>query len=504
MLSLTKKQTEVLKIIEKQEHIFITGGAGVGKSFLIKHFINNLPNGSYSVVAPTGVAAIAIGGTTIHRFFGLSIAPAINQNDGHRDKIVELLKGGLNTIIIDEIGMVRSDTFQLIMLILAKSVSRANEDEDIKIKMPKIILVGDPFQLPPVARDNDIEHIEMFINTRSPWFFDAPEYSNLNFKMLELTEIVRQKEDKKFAEILNRIRLGSHTQSDIKIMNKCVSNNKKDDDGMVLAAINSDVNRINNNKLKLGKKGTKVKVYKAIVIDIDGKVNIKNFPIEEKLRLKKGARVIVTSNKNDNEGNLIYTNGDMGTVTQLEDDIIFVSLDKGFMVEIERNEFEDIDYKAVTNKKGKKEVIAFARGKVRQFPLKLGWAISIHKSQGATYDNAILDLSNVFAEGQAYVALSRLSSLGGLKLKTSITMNTISTNQRVLEFFTKEKDKPKSPNPKNTKTKTKKIPTTSAERQRKFVEKQKQLGRNKIPLFMTREEEKIIKNTLKTLRQNSE
>jgi ATP-dependent exoDNAse (exonuclease V) alpha subunit len=478
-MNLSDEQKKLLKLLDKSENnVLVMGGAGVGKSFIIKQYIDTLEQGSYILTAPTGIAAQNIGGATLHRTFRLSIEPLYSQEPNIK-KLVEMLQAGLKTVIIDEIGMVRSDLFETVIRTLQKASAEAIKD------MPKIVLVGDPFQLPPVVKEQDKEMIKLVTNNTSEWFFDAPAFQELNFKIFELTEIQRQKDDKMFAELLNRIRVGKVLKKDLRLLNKRVVE-KPDANAIVLATTNRKANEKNTQMLD-NIKGEK----QYFDVQTEGVIKINDFPIEEKLVLKKNARVLVTAN--DQSSQKRYINGDIGTVIDFNSDIVLVKLDNGTTVNIERSEFKDIEYKIVEKKlnngKIKKMIEQNTLGTAKQFPLKLGWAYTVHKSQGQTYRKCHIDLGRVFADGQTYVALSRATSLDGLTLASKITKDDILTNQRVIDFFIKKKRKLRRAK-------------TSTERQREFRKRQKELGRKSQSFWLTDEEYQKFKEYLSLIRQN--
>jgi ATP-dependent exoDNAse (exonuclease V) alpha subunit len=477
-MKLSGEQKKLLELLEKSEsNVLVMGGAGVGKSFIIKQYIDTLERGSYILTAPTGIASQNIGGATLHRTFKLSIEPLYSQEPNIK-KLVEMLKAGLEVVIIDEIGMVRSDLFETVIETLEKASIEAKKN------MPKIVLVGDPFQLPPVVKEKDKEMIELVTGNNSEWFFDAPAFQKLNFKIFELTEIQRQKDDKIFAELLNRIRIGKVLKKDLKLLNKRVVD--PDAHAIVLATTNKRA-KIKNTQMLDDLDGKK----QYFDVQIEGVIqNINDFPIEEKLILKKNARVLVTANDSSSEKR--YINGDIGTVIDFNDDVIIVELDNGAVVNIERSEFNDIEYKIVEKKlnngKIKKVIEQHTLGTARQFPLKLGWAYTVHKSQGQTYHKCHIDLGRVFADGQTYVALSRATSLEGLTLASKITEEDILTNKRVVDFFVKKKQKLRA--------------KTSTERQKEFRKRQKELGRKSQSLWVTDEEYQKVKEYLSQIRKS--
>lgn len=415
--------------------VFLTGKAGTGKTT----FLRNLPNITrkrMAVVAPTGVAALNAGGVTIHSFFQLPFTPYIPEGadvsfvtkdeDGNavREQFrmsgnkIKLLRS-LDLLVIDEISMVRSD-----LLDAVDSVLRHYRRSSLPFGGVQLLMIGDLYQLTPVVKEEEWRIISRFY--RSPYFFDSNALKKVDYVTVELTHIFRQQDDV-FISILNQIRTNTLTSESLAVLNSRVSTNTDNDDeqNIRLTTHNNDANGINTSKLD-ALEGQEYK-FEADIID--------NFPpymypTDETLTLKVGAQVMFI--KNDSSPAKLYYNGKIGKITEIDDTKIMV-LCKGDLspIEVKEEKWENIQY-VVNNET--KEIEQNVIGEFIQYPLRLAWAITVHKSQGLTFDRAIIDVHAAFAFGQVYVAFSRCKSLEGLTLKTPISSQMIKSDSEVVTF----------------------------------------------------------------------
>lgn len=428
-----------VEFVEKTDKIlFLTGKAGTGKTTFLK-YIRRITNKNTVVLAPTGVAAINAGGVTINSFFQIPFGPFIPEDSRLRtytfgddkqsiyntfkynaDKL-QIIKN-LDLLIIDEISMVRCDTLDVIDRIL--KVFRK------KLYLPfggvQVILIGDPFQLPPIAESEQWEILSQFY--RTTFFFSSKIIEANKPLYIELKKIYRQNEIE-FIDLLNKVRINNLAQDDFKLLNsKYNPNFSHSDDYIILATHNRKVNETNLNKLN--QLNSSLFTYEAV---ITGVFPDSNKPTEESLKLKEGAQIMFV--KNDVGEIKKYYNGKLGKIKSLTEDTITVNFDDEDEIEIERTVWENITYKYNAEKrKIEQEVI----GTFEQFPIRLAWSITVHKSQGLTFDKVIADLDSAFSSGQVYVALSRCTSMNGLVLKSKIHPHSIKTDENVIEFAKSE------------------------------------------------------------------
>lgn len=412
--------------------VFITGKAGTGKTTFLKK-LKTICCKNLAVVAPTGVAAINAGGSTIHSFFSLPFTPFVPTLEGktnlikkqHVNNIRKNIYKELELLIIDEISMVRADLLDAIDTILRHHRKEPNKP----FGGVQVIFIGDLYQLPPVAKNEEWELLSQFYKT--PFFFHSKVIEMLPPVYLELKHIFRQC-DKNFIKLLNEIRNNELSTTSKDIIRKKINrqlNGIKRSDYIILTTHNYKANSINAEEMDKIKSPTFQ--FEAIV---SGDFPEKNYPNEPILTLKKGARVMFIAN--DRESPHRYFNGKIGTVTELSDDTIMVRCDDSDTdIKVAYEVWENISYNVdVETKQIEEEVL----GTYKQYPLRLAWAITVHKSQGLTFEKAILDLEQAFAAGQVYVALSRCRSLEGIILKSSINQRTLSTDEHILEFSNKQ------------------------------------------------------------------
>lgn len=399
--------------------LFVTGKAGTGKTTFIKG-IQKLIKKNFLVLAPTGIAAMNVGGQTIHSFFGL-LFEAIGSGtklEVSREKR-DVLKY-TDTIIIDEASMVRCDWVDSIDRFL-----RSLMETHLPFGGKQVVFVGDLFQLPPVVKygSADYEMLCDMYGSGTPYFYKANVIKRMNLPKIEFQKVYRQK-DSRFLEILDRMRLGENTCEDLDMLNQQVSSNDKVGDfAVILTAYVKMADGINEKKLD--DIDSNEFCYKG---DIEGDFRIWDTPVPMELRLKVGAQVIFCRN----DFGLGLVNGTIAKVVELSDEHIKVVLDNGKEINVEKMRWEKRE--SVYNKETKK-VETEITGSFTQYPLKLAWAITIHKSQGMTFDRMHFDLTRgTFAPGQAYVAISRMRSLDGLTLSNKIRHNHILQNTEIKAF----------------------------------------------------------------------
>jgi len=419
-----------------ERSLFLTGRAGTGKTTFL-HTLKKLNlDKNMAVVAPTGVAAINAKGKTLHSFFRIDPRqlflpgdPRLQPNSLNKKSSIfhtfQYKKDQLDVIrrldllVIDEVSMVRVEILDVIDQILRVFRKKAY----LPFGGVQLILIGDPFQLPPVVRNEDWEHLKHHYNTR--FFYGANSFKALMPVHIELQKIYRQK-DEVFKSLLNRVRENLHTHEDIAILNRTAGQYdiKLLDQGYILLGThNASINEVNATKLK-DLEGEE-KLFKAVITD--------NFPTSmapfepQDLLLKVGAQVIFM--KNNPEAR--YYNGMIGKVLEMSDTKIKVENNSGFIYEVERELWENIEYKY--NEK-ENHIESKTVGTFSQFPLKLAWAITVHKSQGLTFDKAVLEIHRSFEAGQVYVALSRCTSMEGMVLKSRISEYSVKVSADSVNF----------------------------------------------------------------------
>ena len=416
-----------LQFIDKTDrNIFVTGKAGTGKTTFL-HQIKRDSLKRMVIVAPTGVAAINAKGVTIHSFFQMPFGPILpnqiaNTSNAQRKfnkTKIDIIKS-LDLIIIDEISMVRADLLDGI-----DQVMRRYKNRNKVFGGAQVLMIGDLQQLAPVVRPNEWSLLQQHYNT--VYFFSSKAYQEANVVSIELKHIYRQKNED-FITILNEIRNDNLSEKSAKILNSRYApafSPTKDDGYITLTTHNKRANLINNSELN--KLKTKSSFFDA---EVSGKFNENSFPNSEKLELKIGAQVMFI--KNDSSPDKRYYNGKIGIVTDISRESVTVQCpDEINEIVTERETWNNINYSINDETKEIKEDIT---GSFVQIPLRLAWAITIHKSQGLTFEKAIIDAEASFAHGQTYVALSRCTSLEGLVLKTPISSSAIINDKTVSVF----------------------------------------------------------------------
>lgn len=414
---LSAEQAAVFATIEStRENIFVTGRAGTGKSTLLNHLSWNTSK-QLVISAPTGVAALNVGGQTIHSLFRLPIG-VIADHEIEQSPALRKLLNTIDTLVIDEVSMVNADLLDAI----DRSLRQARQRRHEAFGGVQVVLFGDPYQLAPVPGDAD-ERAYFEDQYRSMWFFDAKVWNDTELRIFELNTIHRQHEEE-FKFMLNAVRHGTVTAEIAQRLNEVGARQAPRDGAITLATRNDTVNRIN--AAELAKLPGRVLTAQA---EITGDFGGRAFPADESLELKVGARVMFLRNDSDQR----WVNGTVGTVSKI-DSTVFVEVD-GETHEVEPAVWEKYRYSySAATKKLTRDIVA----EFTQFPLRLAWAVTIHKSQGKTYDRAIVDLGQrSFAPGQAYVALSRISELEGLYLTRPLRPSDIIVDENVRRFMSK-------------------------------------------------------------------
>ncbi|MDR0506229.1 MAG: AAA family ATPase [Dysgonamonadaceae bacterium] len=417
---------------QTSEHVFLTGKAGTGKTTFLKYICEHTHKRTL-VAAPTGVAAINAGGTTLHSLFQLPLEPYIpgfsnaslkkNFYRFSKQKI-DLLKH-LELLIIDEVSMLRADTLDAIDATL-RTVRRIQRP----LGGVQILYIGDMFQLPPVAKDDEWQLLKEHYS--STFFFHAKVFQQTKPIYLELKKVYRQRDDI-FVDLLNRVRNNVATNEDLQELNKRYNPSfvpDEEDKYIILTTHNYKAENINNRKLM--ELPDPERVFHG---ETDGDFPDYSLPTERKLMLKKGAQVMFL--KNDTEDPRRYYNGKIATISRIDADQIYVYIPeiKGDIM-VKKETWENKRYYLDKESGNIKEELL---GSFSQYPLRLAWAITVHKSQGLTFEKAIIDIDSSFAAGQAYVALSRCTSLDGIVLYSKINFNCIRTDNYALEFSRNEK-----------------------------------------------------------------
>jgi ATP-dependent exoDNAse (exonuclease V) alpha subunit len=420
-VTLTREQAAVFEAIEHtREHVFVTGRAGTGKSTLLSH-LNWHTKKQIVICAPTGVAALNVGGQTIHSLFRLPIGVIADHAIDQNDQVRKILNA-MDTLVIDEVSMVNAD----LMDAMDRALRQARQRPAEPFGGVQVVLFGDPYQLAPVPGDG--EERRYFADTyRSMWFFDAKVWGETSLRIFELGEVHRQSDDR-FKYMLNAVRHGMVTAEIAGVLNEIGARRPLPEQGAItLATTNDTVNRINRAQLKR-LPGESL----ANPAEVNGDFGGRTFPADERLELKVGAQVMFLRNDTAiGPDGQRWVNGTIGTVVSLDGEVI-VEID-GEEHEVEPVTWEKYRYRwDPAAKKLEREIVA----EFTQFPLRLAWAVTIHKSQGASYDTAIVDLgSRVFSPGQTYVALSRLTSLEGLYLARPLRPSDIIVDRDVERFM---------------------------------------------------------------------
>lgn len=419
---LSAEQREVINRIEgSRDCFFITGKAGTGKSVVLRYFVAHTKK-RVAVVAPTGIAAINVNGQTIHSLF--KIKPALqNTLDEKQTKMTQKTKAllaSIETLVIDEISMVWADVMD--MIDVKMQIAKNNR---VPFGGCQIVAFGDLYQLAPV-KEKDPEALRFF-NDRyeSIYFFSAPALKRKPFIVCELNQVHRQK-DTEFVNILNKMRIG---ECDIEMLNALNRREVLPDANQLYITLTPSRDAADRiNRERLSQINSPEYTFPAVVT---GEFPAKDWPTDGALRLRKGAQIMMI--KNDSEEPRRWVNGTTGIITELNTNCIKVKI--GFQTyAIAKEKWVNYQY-AYNEEKHKLEQIEV--GEFVQYPVKLAYAITIHKSQGQTYDSVMIDYSSsaAFAAGQTYVALSRCKSLSGLFLKKRLSMADIRVSHEVIDYM---------------------------------------------------------------------
>jgi ATP-dependent exoDNAse (exonuclease V) alpha subunit len=441
-VTLSSEQQALFDYIEGSENnIFVTGRAGTGKSTLLTYLIENTKK-KVAVCAPTGVAALNVGGVTIHSLFGFPFGILGTEDIGrHLNRRTREVLAAIDMLVIDEVSMVNAD----LMDTMSRAMGIARGRRKLPFGGAQVVMFGDPYQLAPVPGNNE-ERAYMAENYQSNWFFDAQVWREDSLERYELSEIFRQ-HDEHFKEILNAIRDGSCTQEMLDYINQCGNRFPPHDDVIRLATINESVNSVNRHRM--ARLETKPKTFNAVFSAADEKAFGRTLPAEPVLELKIGAQVMFIKNddsstvKNPNGTGLLkrWVNGTIGTVVDLPSSGGVVVEVDGETLEVGRSTWEKVRYEIDEQfdealGRVKEVLIAVPLAEFQQIPLRLAWAVTVHKSQGQTYDEVVIDMGRgAFSPGQTYVALSRVRSLDGLYLTRAIRMSDIMVDADVLRFM---------------------------------------------------------------------
>lgn len=422
---------QALEIIDKSDaHLFITGKAGTGKSTLLDYCYRHCPK-DLVIIAPTGVAALNVKGQTIHRFFNFPINVTVSkiENLEVRPRSLGIFRH-LQTIFIDEVSMLRADLLDCINAFLKIYGPQPNKT----FGGVQMVFVGDMYQLPPVVGKEEAEIFES--EYRSPYFFDAKVFSEIELKIVELQHIYRQK-DKDFIELLNRIRSNQARTEDIIKLNSHIKSRDQAERtkgfSISFTPTNQQADTINSQRLA----ELSSPLHRATA-EIEGVFTKEYYPTQEILEFKVGSQIMFLNNDAKNR----WVNGTVGKIEDISQDAQGTNL-----VKIRLNENQKLvrvqpyTWEIFRYKKEGEHITSESVGSFTQFPFRLAWAITIHKSQGKTFSHIEIDMGRgAFSAGQLYVALSRCTSLDGIELTRPIKAKDILTDFRIIEFLNRYKD----------------------------------------------------------------
>lgn len=419
-VSLDTSAQKAFDFVRSGQSVFITGKAGTGKTFLLKQIVKVFKGEKVvAVLAPTGVAAENAGGFTMHSFLRLPLTvylPGYTKNDLYNvDYSSEDVLKNLDLIIIDEISMVRCD-----VLDAADDILRHYRKSDLPFGGIQLVMFGDLFQLMPVAQAEEWDTLKEHYS--SSYFFSSKVLKTLPYKVVELTHNYRQASDQQFIDLLNHIREAKISKKDIALLNtRFIPNNDEPDEVVRLMTHNYQTKQYNNDKML--SLATQENTYKA-----SSKDWFEKRPVDYNLQLKVGARVMFV--RNDSNGRFI--NGTMGWVKALGDDYVDVTKDNGTTIRV--TPYKWIRYEYEVDKKTK-AIRSYEAGYFIQLPLKLAWAVTIHKSQGLTFDKVVINAEKAFTYGQIYVALSRCRTFNGITLLSKIHSQSIIVDDDVKAYM---------------------------------------------------------------------
>ena len=434
-------QLAIQLVNQSNRNIFLTGKAGTGKTTFLKYIRENCPK-QIAIVAPTGVAAINAGGVTIHSFFQLPLAPFIPEAKGlgfsgnkeevsNKHSLISRLRFNsdkrkvlqqLEILVIDEISMVRCDTLDAIDTVLRHIRQRPNE----RFGGVQLLFIGDMLQLPPVIKEQEWKLLSDYYDGQ--YFFDSKVLEEEPPLYLEFNKIYRQ-QDERFIGLLNQVRNNELDEDGIQLLESRFHptfRRSKQDGYIILTTHNERAREINAREL--GSLDTKLFSYHAEVLE---EFSDRAYPADELLQLKAGSQVMFIRNDAADKGKRFF-NGKIGVVSKLETDKIFIQCkDEPGDIEVQKEKWENIRY---TLNKTTRQLDSDVLGSFTQYPLRLAWAITIHKSQGLTFEKAIIDAGAAFAPGQVYVALSRCTNLQGMVLQSRVRSNSLFSDKRIVEF----------------------------------------------------------------------
>lgn len=421
---ITKEFKKAFEMMEDtNDHIFLTGRAGTGKSTLLKYFRSKTKK-KHVVLAPTGVAALNVKGQTIHSLFGFH--PNIQKSRVHKADVenLEFFKA-LEMIIIDEISMVRADLLDCVDRALRLNRGRLHE----KFGGVQMVFIGDLFQLPPVVTRDEQDRFST--EYPSPYFFSSEALANTDVNIIELQKVHRQKEER-FVKLLNNVRLGTLESADVDSWEQChdpfFDPTEESDYTVHLTTTNKMAKQRNDFELK--KLDTKEWTLKARSM---GELGTRKMPSDPSIKVKQGARIMFTTNDPAKR----WVNGSLGEIKKIKNvgfsklPTLEVELDDGKSVDVDQHTWEIFEY-ALKDGQFNEEPV----GEYSQYPIALAWAVTIHKAQGKTFDKVLIDVGwGAFAHGQMYVALSRCTTFEGITLLKPFRAKDVIVDQAVLNFM---------------------------------------------------------------------
>ena len=422
-IEINEQFAKALALMERGDrHIFVTGRAGTGKSTLLEYFRATTAK-NIVVLAPTGVAAVNVGGQTVHSFFGFKPDITVEKAERGAKRAVKMGRAGIyrriETLVIDEISMVRADLFDCADAFMRTVLG--------KRKLPfggvRLAMIGDLYQLPPVVTSSERGIFEG--HYASPFFFDSRVYDEMGVEIVELEKIYRQ-QGGRFVEILNAIRNNTASDDDIAVLNERFDPNATSGEAhqIHLTSLNREADGINVERLAVLRGRSR-----RFEAEVSGEFDRKSYPAATELRLKVGAQVMLLNN--DFLGR--WVNGTIACVKKMDADGVEVRLPDGSVEEVGPFVWDMFRFDLGGDGRS---IVSRSVGRFQQLPLMLAWAVTIHKSQGKTFDSAVIDVGRAFAPGQVYVALSRMRTMDGMILKSRLRSGHVRVDYRVVNFLT--------------------------------------------------------------------